>query len=108
MFFDVNFLTRAYPIWACLACAAGRSLHNKCIVASSLHNKCIHHYIISALWQAYVILFTTGGRAQREAMATMSVLEHRPDLLKLALDLMAVLGSACGAALATALGAGGT
>jgi len=35
------------------------------------------------------------------------VLEHRPDLLKLALDLMAVLGSACGAALATALGEGG-
>jgi len=48
-----------------------------------------------------------GGRAQCEAMSTMSVLEHQPDLLKPALDRMAVLGSASGAALATALGGGG-
>jgi len=31
---------------------------------------------------------------QHEAMATMSILEHRPDLVPLILKLMAVLGTA--------------
>ena len=52
-------------------------------------------------------VLTHNGRAQREAMATMSVLEQRPDLFKLALDLMAVQGSVIAAALATAVGGGG-
>jgi len=50
----------------------------------------------------YFVL-THGGRAQREAMATMGMLEHHPHLMKLALDLMAVLGSVIGI-VATALG----
>jgi len=33
---------------------------------------------------------------QREAMVTMGVLEHRPDLIKLSLQLMAVFARLCG------------
>jgi len=42
-------------------------------------------------------------RAQREAMATMGELEHRPDLIKLSHTLMAVLGTVYEVALAAAL-----
>ena len=40
-----------------------------------------------------MILTGLHGCAQREAMVTMCVLEHRPDLIKIFLDLIAVLGS---------------
>jgi len=49
---------------------------------------------------------THGGRAQREAMATMSVLVDRPDLIKISHKLMAVQGSVFAAALAASLGVG--
>ena len=50
---------------------------------------------------------THDGRVQRKAMATMSVLEHRLDLMQLSHKLTAVLGSVFAAALAAAVGDGG-
>ena len=64
------------------------------------------HDIIRVLWQASFVFCTHIGRAQREAMTTMSVFEHHPDLIKLTLDLMAMLGSVYDAALTAALGRG--
>lgn len=51
-------------------------------------------------------VLTHGGRAQREAMASMGVFELRPDLFRLFHTIMAALGSAFAAAL-VALGGEG-
>jgi len=44
-------------------------------------------------------VLTHGGCAQREAMTTIGVLKHRPDLNQLSFDLMTLLGSVFAAAL---------
>ena len=64
------------------------------------------HDIIRVLWQASFVFFTHIGRAQREAMTTTGVFEPHPNLIKLTLDLMAMLGSVYDAALTAALRGG--
>jgi len=67
-----------------------------------------HDSGLAALEQAGMGYFEVNAIAcQREAMATMGVLERRPDLLALSHKLMAVLGTVCVAALAGQGGGGG-
>ena len=50
--------------------------------------------MIDAVLRAQPLCVLTHGRVQCDAMATMGVLKHQPDLMQLSFDRMVALGAA--------------
>ena len=78
-------------------------MHNCIYIRIALHVYCLptldQLYVLCdcvassmcTFWHVVVMTWSCRGRAQREAMLTMAHLQHRPDLLQLSLELMAML-----------------